>query len=439
MISHNQNNHPFFINKKVYFYDFLGLLVICLLMSCAQPIKNQPTKTIYYEETPPTKTPEVTNVLTYTVTETTALTIFRDLRHFMKPGDYVVYWQDNYFYVQSLDDEPPIFLMSYHSPSDVADLSPDGNRVAFVTWDNQVGIYDLAKGQLTTYPNPGVFYFLDFEWSPDGKTLLYTGLLNEFNMPEFNQYEIYAISLDKELTTKLIGPDDNFQDGGLAPWFSPDGNWVLFTGLVTSPVYFREANIYIFNSSCILDSVTCGTSSKYLFGYKNVSWSPDGKFNYACTIGNQYGPCLIDMDSTDSPQILFDTRTLTGINDIEIFNLDWSPNGKNMAFSAFYNKTDLGQYRDAFIYSFEKSELINITNTPDIQSEGTLRWSLDGKYLAYYQILPSTEVITKPPIGYDSFSFFYNLHFYSMEKSKTIDFWIASSESKAFSFWMKIE
>jgi WD40 repeat protein len=126
---------------------------------------------------------------------TTPMATFVDPRKSLPPGQYVVYWRVNTWYIQGLDGSPGIRLMPVESPYSEAKLSLDGNQIAFINIDKQISVYDLVSGKLTAYPNTTQNYITDIGWSPDGKMLIYTGLFDE--TPSItSRYGFYVVLLE---------------------------------------------------------------------------------------------------------------------------------------------------------------------------------------------------------------------------------------------------
>jgi len=87
---------------------------------------------------------------TATATQTAT---YEDPRKSLAPGQYVVFWRQNTWYIQGLDGSPPVRLMPVESPNFYSGISPDGEKVVFLTADDQIAVYELSTGKLTTYPD----------------------------------------------------------------------------------------------------------------------------------------------------------------------------------------------------------------------------------------------------------------------------------------------
>ena len=98
--------------------------------------------------------------------------------------------------------------------------SPDSRRVAFVAFakgrNRLLIVNDDGKLQ-DQIDIPGINGFSNPTWSPDGNTIVLTGLVN-------GQSDLYSYNLQAKTVKQLT--NDRFAD--LSPSFSPDGKWITF-------------------------------------------------------------------------------------------------------------------------------------------------------------------------------------------------------------------
>jgi WD40 repeat protein len=128
-----------------------------------------------------------------------------DPRKTLPPGVYIIYWRKNTWYIRALDGSPGIRLLPVESPNSSISFSPDKTRAALIDADNQVAVYDMETGALTTYPSPsGVLTITGVTWSGDGKMLMYTGY-NSYYIYSDAPNSVHVILLEKNETRCIIG------------------------------------------------------------------------------------------------------------------------------------------------------------------------------------------------------------------------------------------
>lgn len=98
--------------------------------------------------------------------------------------------------------------------------SPDSRNLALVIQSkgrNKLSIVDVATGSKRTFELKGVDSFTNPAWSPDGSTIVVSGLMNGIS-------DLYAFNI-KEQTVRNLTNDDN---SDLQPTWSPDSKWIYF-------------------------------------------------------------------------------------------------------------------------------------------------------------------------------------------------------------------
>jgi dipeptidyl aminopeptidase/acylaminoacyl peptidase len=107
------------------------------------------------------------------------------------------------------------------------------------------------------------------EWTPDGRSILFSGLLEDDGGYRWRESEIYAVDVKggavKQLTTRK-GPDSN-------PVVSPDGKRVAYTGYDWTRDTWVDSKIYVMNID--------GSGSRLVSGDwdrspAEIKWSADG-------------------------------------------------------------------------------------------------------------------------------------------------------------------
>jgi Tol biopolymer transport system component len=109
----------------------------------------------------------------------------------------------------------------YSSYESTVAWSPDSRQIAFVAFGkgrNRLLIVNEEGKLQKEIDIPGVSGFSNPTWSPDGNTIVITGLVD-------GQSDLYAYDLQKGSVKQLT--NDRYAD--LSPSFSPDGKWITFT------------------------------------------------------------------------------------------------------------------------------------------------------------------------------------------------------------------
>jgi Tol biopolymer transport system component len=281
------------------------------------------------------------------------------------------------------------------------------------SYDNQIGIMGFQTG---------------VNISPNGKQIVISAknydegvIIN--NWPAC---QIWTTSIKGENLVQITKPPEPYTD--FSPCWSPDGKSIAFvrSKLIKDPKVYGETSIYTVNSS--------GGEPKLLMTEPDVicsiKWSPDGK--YIAYLNNN-GLNIIEAQngisrivgkvprwtvhtelawSPDSKRIAFNdpgskaVKVIsvedghiqdieTGLIDINIFHLDWSPDGKRFVFVGYMG----GEPEFWFLENFlpleklvQKKEKENLKESKGIKIrqvwtgsgvDNTGNVSADGKYLSF--------------------------------------------------------
>ncbi|WP_337044761.1 tolB protein precursor [Emticicia sp. 17c] len=98
--------------------------------------------------------------------------------------------------------------------------SPDSRNLALVIQSkgrNKLSVVDVATGNKRTFELKGVDSFTNPTWSPDGSTIVVSGLMNGIS-------DLYAFNIKEESVRNLTNDDNS----DIQPSWSPDGRWIYF-------------------------------------------------------------------------------------------------------------------------------------------------------------------------------------------------------------------
>ena len=116
----------------------------------------------------------------------------------------------------------------------------------------------------------GLDYGIGFDWTPDGKTLVFDGLMEDDDPSvPYRRSHLYAIDVASRGTRRLT-----FHNG---PWtgpvVSPDGKLVAFTGFPFTGQTYRVDELYVIG---IDGSDQRSLTSKLDRSPRGIQWAPDG-------------------------------------------------------------------------------------------------------------------------------------------------------------------
>ncbi len=243
--------------------------------------------------------------------------------------------------------------------------SPDGRFLAAVDGDpdrrNVLHIRDLRTGKRIRSIILQVHSYVDISWSPDGRWIVYAGSPQRIRGGRDVNTEIFLISPDGRRKRKLLHPIGKNPIGFV---WAPDAQSVFYN--LTSTDRHQE----------IWESNVNGQEKPkkhspfperagFLDRYPFYAFSPDGK-KIAYTPVHE-GVFVADVDGRHPRPVVTHLHegifivNADGINHLEIanrglrefFQVDWSPNGKYLVFSADIGFGNNGLY----IYSLGSQQV----------------------------------------------------------------------------------
>ena len=156
--------------------------------------------------------------------------------------------------------EPPRIVERLNYRRDRSGFTDNGFRHIFL-----VPAIGGTPRQITS----GNFDHNGSEWTPDGRSILFSGLRVEADDYQWRESEIYAVSVadgNIRQLTRRKGPDGN-------PTVSPDGKRVAYTGNDHTRDTWKDSKLYVMNID--------GSSPRLVSGEwdrspGNLEWSADG-------------------------------------------------------------------------------------------------------------------------------------------------------------------
>jgi len=171
----------------------------------------------------------------------------------------------------------------------------------------------------------------------------------------------------------LLLDEDNAGGQNIAPSLSPDGTRLAFISekdLFSFDLFLADAE-----SGEIIRKLTSSTQDPHADAIRFIdaagSWSPDGeRFAYVTFAQGDNEINVIESDDGD----LIERLQFDGIGAIN--NVDWSPDGRFLAFNGL-----TGGVSDLYVYDMEADQLRQLTD--DLYADMHPTWSPDGRTIAF--------------------------------------------------------
>ena len=254
--------------------------------------------------------------------------------------------------------------------------SPDGRFLAAVDSDpdrrNVLHIRDLRTGKKIRSIILQVHSYVDISWSPDGRWIVYAGSPQRIRGGRGVDTEIFLISPDGRRKRKLPHPIGENPIGFV---WAPDAQSVFYN--LSAPDRHQEIwESNINGQEKAKKHLPFHEGAGFLNRYPFYSFSPNGK-EIAYTSVHE-GVFVADVEGKNHRKITDQVHegvfvvNVEGVNPIKVkvranlgllqfCQVDWSPNGKYLVFSADIGLDNYGLY----IYSFASQKVRLLALLPD--------------------------------------------------------------------------
>lgn len=233
----------------------------------------------------------------------------------------------------------------YSSFESAVAWSPDSRQLAFVAFAkgmNKLIIAGAESGKISRQIEiPGVPAISNPTWSPNGNTIVVTGLVD-------GQSDLYAYNLNTGTVKRLT--NDRYSD--LQPQYSPDGKWIVFATDRNSIGGNRIQHHYSHNLALLNIETGTVTNLDFFAGANNLNPVFGSDNNLIYFLSDREGFRNMYTYNIQSKEILQLTNLFTGITGITMFSpaISASRQTGKVVYTHYSND-------DYNIYSVENAEL----------------------------------------------------------------------------------
>ncbi|MBK9207092.1 MAG: PD40 domain-containing protein [Anaerolineales bacterium] len=253
---------------------------------------------------------------------------------------------------------------------------PNEQYLTYNTYDRALKILDIVKktSELIAKPSNYSEWVWAHSWSPDGKKLIYTRVINPAND---NICSLFIYDVVTKKSTELMGV------GCDANW-SPDGKSILFTtkeeGQIFNTHKDQQLQIGILN----LEKGDISYVPVGAYSYYSGSWSRNGKQLLMAVIDEQKQTYLYVFNWKDSSVNLI---SKIGYLQWPIY-YSWSPDGNMVLYELIESSLSYKHY--LYLLDIKNKEITNLHTLLGLDTrfdywwKYSPIWSPDGKYYAYF-------------------------------------------------------
>jgi Tol biopolymer transport system component len=274
--------------------------------------------------------------------------------------------------------------------------TPKENQLAYENTDGQVVLTNLAGTEKSVLMTAAAGSYWNVTWSADGKALLYQDAATQ---------ELYRVDPAVGMPGECLSCSLPARMSVLA---SPSTEKIAFTtesgvfvsengqprqvsdrtGMYLAEWFPGEDALLLWYNNDIARLGLDGTFTNLTGSLDkqqafNADVSPDGKWIAFLLIQNRkIHLMLVSADGATVKQ-LADVSPNVPIESSEVTtaSVDWSPDGRKLAFSILMERTDTINNDDIYVINADGSGLTNLTN--HVAEDRQPVWSPDGKYIAF--------------------------------------------------------